>query len=39
MAALDSVVSLYGELKTEWNKPKPNLQKCGSVLDLLKVKL
>lgn len=37
MAALDSVVSLYGDLKTEFGKPKPNLPKCGGLLDQLKV--
>ena len=37
MAALDSVVSLYKELKTEWSKATPNLKKCGNYLEQLKV--
>lgn len=37
VAALDSVVSLYNEIKSEFTKPKPNLTKCGTILDQLKV--
>lgn len=33
----NSVVSLYKELKNEWNKKNCNLQKCGIYLDKLKV--
>lgn len=34
---MDSVVTLYKELKSEWDKPAQNLRKCGSLLDQLKV--
>lgn len=37
MAALNNVVSLYKQLKTEWSTPKPNLSKCGKLLADLKV--
>lgn len=39
MAKVDSVVSLYRELKSEWNRKPQNLQKCGQLLDKLKVAL
>lgn len=34
---MDGVTALYRELKTEWDKTNPNLKKCGTVLDQLKV--
>lgn len=34
---MDSVTTLYKDLKTEWDKSAPNLRKCGSLLDQLKV--
>lgn len=34
---MDSVTSLYKDLKTEWDKSGPNLRKCSSLLDELKV--
>lgn len=34
---MDSVVALYRDLKSEWDKQAPNLRKCGSLLDQLKV--
>ncbi|XP_046982289.1 26S proteasome non-ATPase regulatory subunit 8 isoform X1 [Schistocerca americana] len=39
MAAMKEVVSLYQQLKTEWNKKPPNLNKCGELLTKLKVGL
>ncbi|XP_055308033.1 26S proteasome non-ATPase regulatory subunit 8 [Sitodiplosis mosellana] len=36
---MDSVTALYKDLKTEWDKSAPNLRKCGSLLDQLKVAL
>lgn len=36
-AKMDSVTALYKDLKTEWDKSAPNLRKCGSLLDQLKV--
>lgn len=35
--AMDGVTTLHRELKTEWDKTNPNLKKCGTVLDQLKV--
>lgn len=34
---MDGVSSLYRELKTEWDRQAPNLRKCGTLLDQLKV--
>jgi 26S proteasome regulatory subunit N12 len=39
MAAVNTVVSLYKEYKSEWNNSKRSLKKCGSLLDQLKVAL
>lgn len=36
-AKMDSVTALYKDLKSEWDKSAPNLRKCGSLLDQLKV--
>lgn len=36
-AKMDSVAILYKDLKAEWDKSGPNLRKCGSLLDQLKV--
>lgn len=38
-AKMDSVTALYKDLKTEWDKSAPNLRKCGSLLDQLKVNI
>lgn len=35
---MDQVVSLHRDLKAEWDRSAPNLRKCGSLLDDLKVK-
>lgn len=37
MADLNNVVSLHKQLKTEWNKTNRNIEKCGKLLDQLKV--
>lgn len=34
---MDNVTALHRELKGEWDKPAPNLRKCGKLLDDLKV--
>ena len=34
---MESVKSLYRDLKSEWSKKNPNLKKCGTLLDQLKV--
>ncbi|GLV35412.1 Regulatory particle non-ATPase 12 [Carabus blaptoides fortunei] len=39
MSALNNVVTLYKQLKTEWNAKKQNLSKCGQLLAQLKVGL
>lgn len=36
--SLDSALSLYEQIKTEWSKPKQDLKKCGVLLDQIKVK-
>jgi len=36
---MDNVTALHRELKGEWDKSAPNLRKCGSLLDQLKVAL
>lgn len=38
MTSLDSVVSLYEQIKSDWGKPSPNLKKCGALIDQIKVK-
>lgn len=37
--SLDSALSLYEQIKTEWSKPKQDLKKCGILLDQLKVSI
>lgn len=37
MSGINSVIALYKEFKTEWDKPQHNLKKCGQLLDQLKV--
>lgn len=37
MASLGNVNQLFKELKTEFSKAKPDLKKCGTLLDQLKV--
>lgn len=39
MSALNNVVTLYKQLKTEWGASKQNLSKCGQLLAQLKVGL
>uniref|UniRef100_A0A6M2DGL0 26S proteasome non-ATPase regulatory subunit 8 n=1 Tax=Xenopsylla cheopis TaxID=163159 RepID=A0A6M2DGL0_XENCH len=39
MSAVNGVVALYQQLKTEWAKKTPNLDKCGNLLSQLKVGL
>ncbi|XP_018614316.2 26S proteasome non-ATPase regulatory subunit 8-like [Scleropages formosus] len=38
-AALKDTVALYENLKSEWNKKNPSLNKCGDILSKLKVSL
>ncbi|XP_039626711.1 26S proteasome non-ATPase regulatory subunit 8 [Polypterus senegalus] len=38
-AALKEAVGLYEQLKLEWNKKSPNLNKCGDILSKLKISL
>lgn len=37
MAALKEIVSRYQNLKNEWSKQPSNLNKCGELLNQLKV--
>lgn len=37
MASLNNVNQLYKDLKAEFTKHKPDLKKCGSLLESLKV--
>lgn len=37
MASLGNVNHLFKDLKTEFSKGKPDLKKCGSLLESLKV--
>lgn len=37
MQGLNDVTALYKALKTEWSASKPNLSKCGDLLNELKV--
>lgn len=39
MSALNNVVTLYKQLKTEWGASKQNLSKCGQLLAQLKVSI
>ncbi|PIK52500.1 putative 26S proteasome non-ATPase regulatory subunit 8-like [Apostichopus japonicus] len=39
MAALKNAVSLYQQLKKEWNRKPPNVEKCGNILSKLKIAL
>lgn len=34
---MEQVQSLHRDLKAEWDKTAPNLRRCGSLLDDLKV--
>lgn len=38
MASLKEIVSMYQNLKREWDKKPSNLDKCGELLGRLKVK-
>uniref|UniRef100_A0A8C9VKU0 Proteasome 26S subunit, non-ATPase 8 n=1 Tax=Scleropages formosus TaxID=113540 RepID=A0A8C9VKU0_SCLFO len=38
-AALKDTVALYENLKSEWNKKNPSLNKCGDILSKLKISL
>jgi hypothetical protein len=38
MASLVNVNQLFKDLKAEFSKPKPDLKKCGTLLESLKVK-
>lgn len=37
MASLSNVNQLFKDLKTEFSKSKPDLKKCGNLLESLKV--
>lgn len=37
MADTKEIVDLYQTLRQEWSKKPPNLDKCGQILDSLKV--
>jgi hypothetical protein len=37
MASLGNVNQLFKDLKAEFSKPKPDLKKCGTLLESLKV--
>lgn len=37
MAALNDIVTAYKALKVEWNKKPQKLDKCGEILEKLKV--
>lgn len=37
MASLNKVNQMYKDLKTEFTRSKPDLKKCGTLLDSLKV--
>lgn len=37
MASLNNANQLFKDLKTEFTKPKPDLKKCGTLLESLKV--
>lgn len=39
MAALNDIVTAYKALKVEWNKKPQKLDKCGEILEKLKVKI
>ena len=39
MASLGNVNTLFKDLKTEFSKSKPDLKKCGSLLESLKVNI
>ena len=38
MAETKKIVDAYKTLSQEWSKKPPNLEKCGTILDSLKVK-
>lgn len=39
MASLNKVIQMYKDLKTEFTKSRPDLKKCGNLLDSLKVNI